>query len=199
MQARDYTGPADVRLMQELAQRLWTQDSRWHIGDLAHGRFQHLGRERDWPTRLWFADGRIVAWGWIELPDHLSFQVDPAHPGLADEVLAWFAGVAPGARTAAVLPGVEMAALAHDGYHRDGDGPFFVHQARDLEALPEPAAPAGFRLRSAPDAERRAAVHAAAFAPSRVTADSYRTVMAAWPYRPDLDWVAETPDGRFAS
>ena len=31
---------------------------------------------------------------------------------------------------------------------------------------------------------------------SRVTTDSYAAVMDCWPYRPDLDWVAESPDGR---
>jgi ribosomal protein S18 acetylase RimI-like enzyme len=199
MPARDYTGPADVRVMQQLAQRLWSPQSQWHIGDLAHGRFQHLGRERDWPTRLWFAGDRIVGWGWVELPDYLSFQVDPAHPEVADEVLAWFATLAPGPRTAGVLGPFATAALTRNGYRLERDGPYFVHQARDLEGLPAPIVPEGFRLRAAPDAERRAAVHAAAFAPSRVTADSYRAVMAAWPYRPELDWVAETPDGRFAS
>src|SRR5207247_2262265 len=28
---------------------------------------------------------------------------------------------------------------------------------------------------------------------------SYRCVMSVWPYRPELDWVIEAPDGRFVS
>lgn len=32
-----------------------------------------------------------------------------------------------------------------------------------------------------------------------VTLSSYPAVMAAWPYRAELDWVAQGPDGRFAA
>lgn len=201
MTARDFTGPDDVRLMQELTQRLWTPSSQWHIGDLAWGRYQHTGREQEWPTRLWInADKNISAWGWIELPDHQSLLVDPAEPGLADEVLAWFDTVAgPGERSANVAEGVELAALERHGYQRQPQAAHFVHQARDLDGLPVPSLPEGFRLRCAPEAGKRAAVHAAAWAPSRVTAESYRAVMGAWPYRPELDWVVEAPDGRYAA
>ncbi|MDH2430184.1 GNAT family N-acetyltransferase [Sphaerisporangium sp. TRM90804] len=86
-----YTGPHDLRAMQDLATRLWSPSARWHPGDLAWGRFQHAGREREWPTARWHAGGRTLAWGWIELPGHLDLMVDPAHPHLADEVLTWFA------------------------------------------------------------------------------------------------------------
>ncbi len=68
--------------------------------------------------------------------------------------------------------------------------------------MPEPVVPDGFTLRhmrGPEDVERRAAVHRSAFHPSRVTAESYANVMATWPYRPDLDWVVEAPDGRFAA
>lgn len=77
---------------------------------------------------------------------------------------------------------------------------------RPLRDLPEPVSlPAGFRVRhisGEADLARRVAVHRAAFSvlrPSRVTEQSYREVMAAWPYRPELDWVVEAPDGRFAA
>jgi ribosomal protein S18 acetylase RimI-like enzyme len=42
-------------------------------------------------------------------------------------------------------------------------------------------------------------VHAAAFA--SLTSDHRQLSRGdgGWPYRPELDWVAETPDGRFAS
>jgi ribosomal protein S18 acetylase RimI-like enzyme len=32
-----------------------------------------------------------------------------------------------------------------------------------------------------------------------VSVESYRNVMAAWPYRPELDLVVEAPDGSFAA
>ncbi|MEV0613970.1 hypothetical protein AB0I81_11660 [Nonomuraea sp. NPDC050404] len=48
--------------MQGLTRRLWSPGSRWHIGDLAWSRFQHVGREPEWPTSLWEHDGQVVAW-----------------------------------------------------------------------------------------------------------------------------------------
>ena len=49
------------------------------------------------------------------------------------------------------------------------------------------------------DLERRVDVHRAAFAPSRVVPESYARVQASPPYRHELDWVVEAPDGRFAA
>ncbi len=73
-----------------------------------------------------------------------------------------------------------------------------------LDALASPIAPDGFILRHvrSDEAERRAAGHRAAFSdnnPSRVTTEGYTALMAAWPYRPDLDWVIEGPDGDFVA
>jgi GNAT superfamily N-acetyltransferase len=65
--------------------------------------------------------------------------------------------------------------------------------------------PHGYRARHVTgesDLAKRVAVHRAAWSvrrPSRVTEESYRRVMSAWPYRPELDWVIEAPDGRFVS
>jgi hypothetical protein len=44
-------------------------------------------------------------------------------------------------------------------------------------------------------AEARAAVHRAAFSPSRVRTESYLQVMRTWPYRAELDWIVESADG----
>jgi hypothetical protein len=55
-------------------------------------------------------------------------------------------------------------------------------------------------VRGESDADARAGVHRAAFSlpglpPSRVDADGYLQVMRAWPYRAELDWLVEAPDG----
>ena len=63
--------------MQSLTQRCWSLDARHHIGGLAWQRFEHLGRESEWPTRLWETRDEIVgAWGWIyeRDPDLLFFS-----------------------------------------------------------------------------------------------------------------------------
>jgi len=216
--SRDYAGPADLRAMQALAQALWPKERQFHIGGLAWQRFEHVGREADWPTRLWEADGRVVAWGWIyeRDPDLLYFQVDPAFPALVAEVLDWFEG---GARAAMLnipvldLHAARISALSARGYSAVGSGPFGLLNARDLAILPASTAREGMRLRSmadAPDPERRAAAHRAAWdriagrendppGASRVTAESYCAVMAAWPYRPDLDLVLEDAEGRWVA
>lgn len=190
------------RAMQELARHLWGTSGRWHIGDIAYGRFQHLGREADWPTRIWADSDDVTGWGWAELPSDLSFQA--ADPETADAVLKWFASVATGDELTVTVSETEpmlIDALARAGY-REAGGPFFVRMSRNPVDVAEPVLPEGFRARpltGPPDAGPRAAVHRTAFEGSRVTQESYRQVMAAWPYRPELDWIIEAPDGSFAS
>ncbi|MBE3013206.1 GNAT family N-acetyltransferase [Microbispora sp. NEAU-D428] len=205
---RPYAGAEDLRAMQDLAGRLWSPGATWHVGDLAWERFQHAGREHEWRTMLWDAGGTTAAWGWAD-SGHLGLVADPGHPSLADEVLDWFAATAPAtaprpARTVTVSSTEThlFPALDRHGYRRTGEGPFFVHMVMDLaDGLPEPSPPAGYRLRAVGDADvpQRVAAHRAAFHPSRVTEESYRAVRRAWPYRPDLDWVAAAPDGRAAA
>lgn len=202
---RPYAGPEDLRAMQRLAQRVWSPGSRWHIGDLAWQRYQHLGREPEWATALWEAGGEVVAWGWAWLPGHLGLLVDPARPDLAAEVLDWFATVTTAPSTTVTVLDAEahlIAALERRGYARRDDPWFHSHMDRPLTDLPRPEVPEGYRVRAVrgdEDLAERVAVHRAAWHPSRVTEGSYRDVMGAWPYRADLDWVVEAPDGRFAA
>ncbi|WP_328445929.1 GNAT family N-acetyltransferase [Amycolatopsis sp. NBC_00438] len=201
---RDYTGPDDLRAMQSLAQRIWSPSSSVHVGDLAWQRFQHVGREAEWPTVLWEAGAEVVAWGWVSLPGELSLLVDPARPELASEVLGWFEDTATAAElTVTVLDAEEhvIAALERSGYALPESSVYQTYMSRLLVDLPEPVVPGGFTVRpvGADDLARRVAVHRAVWHPSRVTEPSYRNVMAAWPYRERLDWVVEAPDGRFAA
>jgi ribosomal protein S18 acetylase RimI-like enzyme len=177
-----------VRAMQELAQRIWSHSSHCHVGDLAWQHNEHVGTS--WPTKLWRDSDRVVAWG----RGDGSLLVDPAHP--ADEAVAWLAGV-----PVEVLDREThvIAALTRAGYVRE-DGPYHaVYMSRTLDDLPDPALPKGFTVHPSDDVERRVAVHRAAWHPSKVTIASYRDVMAAWPYRQDLDLVVEAPDGRYAA
>ncbi|MEW2355088.1 GNAT family N-acetyltransferase [Spirillospora sp. NPDC029432] len=204
---RPYSGPSDLRAMQALTQRLGPRDGRWHIGELVWYRYQHLGHGEGPPTALWERDAEVVAWAWTAGPTELDLHLDPAHPDLLDEILAWFDGIAPdgGPRTVTVLDAETglIEGLRRHGYREDtAPGPFFVHLRRDLAGLPEPEVPAGYTLRhvrDARDAEVRAAVHRAAFsrpdAPSKVTGAAYERLMGVWPYRNDLDWLVEAPDG----
>ena len=206
MPVKRFEGVDDLRAMQALAQRIWSPKSRWHIGDLAWGRFMHVGRELEWPTALWTdAGGDAFAWGWIELPNHLDLLVDPTRPELAIDVLDWFdRNAITDNRTVTVLDTEHhiVNALIAKNYQPQTQGPFFMHSSMPLTSgLPSPKIPEGFTLRHVEktDVEARVRVHQAAFNPSRVSAESYRNVMDSWPYRAELDWVVEAPNGEFAA
>jgi GNAT superfamily N-acetyltransferase len=209
---RPYSGVDDLRAMQLLTRRIWSRAGQWHIGDLAWGRFQHTGREPHWPTVLWEGggevdgevDGEVAAWGWARLPGTLRLHVDPERPELVAEVLDWFAGVATAEElTVTVLDSdvPVIAGLRAAGYVRRDKAHHCLYMARPLADLPDPVLPQGFRARpvGAGDLDRRVAVHRSAWPLSTLTGESYRAVTAAWPYRADLDWVIEAPDGRFAA
>ena len=210
--SRDYEGPDDLRAMQGLTQRRWGLSSYHHIGDLAWQRFQHVGREPEWRTRIWRIGETVVAWAWIYEPGYLHFQVDPAHASLFDVVIDWFEASADQAvLSVGVLQNQPdlIAALTRRGFAVDSDEkPFDLKTSRPLADLPPLVLPEGFRALSMAelgDPDARALAHRNAWsriagrehdalAQSRVTGESYRQVMAAWPYRADLDWVIAGPD-----
>jgi ribosomal protein S18 acetylase RimI-like enzyme len=187
--------------MQHLAReqrRLLGERAPWHQGDIAWGWRQHSGRDHEWRIRTWVDDGRLVAWSWLRTESGtLDFDVHRERRDLLDEILD-----EPEAREAwAFDDDSELRnALTRHGFTRPGESLHF--HVRRLDEPPEPPAlPDGFRYRTVSDADlaERVAVHRAAFAPSRVTEESYATVRATWPYRASLDCVVEAPDGRFAA
>lgn len=217
---RLYSGPDDLRLMQSLVQDLWDLTSRNHIGDLAWGRFSHLGEEEEWPIALWEEGGTIMGWGWVRWPDELVFVTRPEAKGLADEILAWFEGVAPATTLNVEVLEAEtdlVAALAGRGYVENLAAPWSHHTRCDLSAIPPVNLPDGFRARNMADGldiDDRARAHTDAWsllpfydgamskplpATSKVSGDSYRQLARTWPWRPELDWVIEAPDGRLVA
>jgi ribosomal protein S18 acetylase RimI-like enzyme len=194
--------------MQRLVQEAWRlvgPKNEQHVGDVAWAAHQHVGRQPEWERRLWEDDDRVVAYGWLFRPATLDWQLDPRRPELLPEVLDWFEDVAEGET-------LETSALADDvgaietlrarDYGEVTGEPWMALLERDLDRLPRPELPDGYTLRTMrgdEDVERRVAVHRAAFDPSRVTVESYRNVMRAWPYRRGLDCVVEAPGGSFAS
>ena len=96
---------------------------------------------------------------------------------------------------------VSLSILERRGYVLDDDARVLAVNHRELRGESEVEPLAGFRLRTVEpdDLSRRVELARWSRAPSRVTEDSYRDVQAAWPYRSDLDCVAEAPDGRLAA
>lgn len=192
--------------MQSLSERVSARTGYRLVGDLAWNWCLSHDQPREHPTALWTdgAGGEVVAWGWLELPDGLMLQVDPDHPDLAEEVLAWAEGVAPGVLNVEVCQTetVLVDALVRRGYAPE-DGPFMVCLGRSLVTPPEKVElPPGYLLRGLDgpeDVERRAAVHRAAFGSTRVTGARHARMMRTWPYDPAFDLVVEGPDGEFAA
>jgi GNAT superfamily N-acetyltransferase len=208
LSSRPYDGPADLRLMQDLVAALWAdrrEKSPHHVGDLAWGTYQHVGRDTEWKRQLWLEGSRCVAWAWLDRPAELTFAVLP-DCAVRDVVFDWFEREAEGEGPLTVwMQDDDIEArdeLGRRGYHAH-PGRSYVHYVLDLEQeVAEPPVPDGYTFRTVrgeEDLRERVAVHRAVWHPSRVTEESYRNVMAAWPYRPKLDCVAEAQDGRFAA
>ncbi|WBQ06137.1 GNAT family N-acetyltransferase [Kribbella sp. CA-293567] len=207
MQRQDYTGPDDLRALQELVRRTYSVDSRFHVGDLAWEYSSAApARQAGWRLALWREGNEVFAWGWVEGND-LLMVVDPARPDLATEVLAWFRESTEAESLGCSVLESEthlIEALAADGFRVHEGDPFFTHHTLALTDLSTPVVPAGFTLRPAQlhEVEQRAAVHRAAWSdlqPSKVTAQVMGAVMSTWPYRPELDWVVVAPDGEFVA
>jgi ribosomal protein S18 acetylase RimI-like enzyme len=141
----------------------------------------------------------------VRLPDHLDLAVHPGHPELGAEIMDWFREVSLADDLVAHAMDTEphlIAAFRAAGFYEVDDPHFMYSYTHSLAALDEPVVPDGFvvrPMRGDDDVSRRVDVHRSAFHPSRVTVDSYANVRRSWPYQQDLDWVVETPDGRFGA
>jgi GNAT superfamily N-acetyltransferase len=215
---RRYESEVDLWLMQELSSRMWGRAGARagnHPGDIAWMMFASPSepeRAED-AIQLWFdrADG-LVAYAWIQTRGDMDLQLHPDHVngGIQAEALAWYVDQLPQA-VPEVPDELCIWSVEHDkktiGVFKkagfDARGWALVHHQRSLDdgAPPEPTVPRGYKLRpvTKKDVNARVAVQRAAWNNSRVTARSYRRVMDAWPYRADLDWVVEAPDGSFAA
>ncbi len=203
---RDFAWTEDLVLLQSLTQRLWSPERRFHIGDIAWGWHSIPDAQQAFRVSLWEERSTVSAWAWIELPGHLELLVDPAATDLLPQLLNWFETVAPGPTLSCLVMETdrhERAALSRRGYTLQTIGPFFRRHVHDLTELPAPLLPGGFTITAitSDDAERRAAAHRAGWADfgSRVTADTYRNVMAAYPYRERTDLVVVAPDGQWVA
>jgi GNAT superfamily N-acetyltransferase len=211
--ARDYTGPDDLRAMQGLTQACWTRDVHLHIGDHAWQRYPRAARA-DCPTRLWFEGSDVVAWATFE--DGFKALAHPAHARLYDEILDWAESVSAEPVETAVYERetAMIAALARRGFVEDAAAPFGLHTFRTLDDIPAPDLPADFAAVSMVeigDVARKVAGHRASWSRfavydpadpplvSGMTVERYSDLMETWPYRPELDFGVEAPDGRIVA
>ncbi|GIE76812.1 hypothetical protein Aph02nite_27620 [Actinoplanes philippinensis] len=226
----DLLTAADVQLMQGLAQRVTATHPHLVNAEATYGELawnwgkSHAAHGATWPRRLWFAGGRLVAWGWAQLPHrvfrsdgrskdvtnaNLVYQIHPDHADLIDEIIEWYGQVAAGLERTVVPTAADELALkqwAAHGYETDpsslGDTGFWTQlNQRDLVDVAEPVLPPGFRFRTADEAGPEAAVraHVDAWAPSTFTAEGFQGVRQTAGYRGDLHLLVEAPDSTMAS
>jgi GNAT superfamily N-acetyltransferase len=219
---RPVVNDRELAAMQRLASQVWAIDPTHVASDASFGTVTWTwvvtrGGER--LHRVWEVGQDAVAWGWIFLGEmirvradllvpsepSLIWQVHPAWPALADEVLAWFEVEVGGAgrQTAArAVDDAAIGALRRHGYAEVKDAPWSLLNVRSLSSIEAPTVPPGYAvttMQSVRDVSSRAAVHRAAWEPSSVTESRYIELMDTWPYRDDLDVVVVAPDGSLAA
>jgi len=201
--------PADVPKMQQLAQATFGHSPK--LVDLTMGELAYqAGMAKTAPPtqarlQLWMDGGDCLAWGWFFPPHGFEYAVHPSHHSLVPEVFDWLDGQA--------SPEVEhristrdsdsetIQAIRARGFVDDPEHIWMRLNYRTLDDLEEPTLPAGFRLRTVSDyggdLVARVDVHQRSWADlgTRVALDTYPAVMATAPYRSDLDFVLEAPNG----
>ncbi len=141
----------------------------------------------------------------------MVWQTHPDRPDLLDDVLDWFAeqvpNDTPGASarqtSARDADAAARGRLQQHGYVRDDpNAPWSMLNVRDLKDIEGHLLPSGYQALTmreisnlAGALSRRVEVHRVAWAPSSLTVEAYRDVMATPPYRDDLDFVIQTDDG----
>jgi ribosomal protein S18 acetylase RimI-like enzyme len=223
-------GPDELRLMQGLAQEVTAIGPELLNGDATVGELAWVWAANFdalspfWRHRMWFVDGRLVAWGWVLLPYRvlrsdgtvreakqasLIWQVHPGRPELLSELLDWYDDVAGAFDRSLIFQSADAAARAivpAHGYLFDADagsdtGSWVQFNVRDLTDVPEPMLPEGFRFVTAGDVSLADAVkaHRGAWHPSGFTEAVLERVRRTWPYRADLHVLIEAPDGTLAA
>ncbi len=184
----------------------------------------HRNRSDTWTHKLWEEGGRTLAFGWIFAPEEMIiseterrveparmlWQTHPDRPELLDEVLDWFAEQVPNETRQTSARDVDADAIARlqqHGYVRDDpNAPWGMLNIRGLEDIEGHLLPTGYSAltmrelsNTAGALERRVEVHRAAWAPSKLTIQTYKDAMDTPPYRDDLDFVIETEAGELVA
>lgn len=223
-------GPTELRAMQGLAQQVTALRPELLNGDATIGELAWVwAKDFDalhpfWRHRHWLVDGRLAGWGWAYLPyrvprsdgkflevkaANLIWQVHPDRPELLPEILDWYDDVAGDVDRLLTIQAADTPALAGaaaHGYAFDAkigadDGTWVQFNIRELDDLPDPVLPQGFRFLAAEDVSVTDAVtaHRDAWYPSSFTETAFERVRRTWPYRADLHVLIQAPDGTLAA
>ena|GEM_PF-351839 len=182
-----------------------------HRGDVVWGLFQNLTIDPSSCIRL-FEDGRGALRGfvWLHPPRQFDIHVNtamPVSPVMVAELVRWAESHLEAGRMCLpevpssgvwLLPGLRSA-----GYHPTGSADYQLN-ARGLAAILEPTLPHGgvvrpVRVDDAEEVDARVNLHQEVWEPSKFTGEGYARLRTKPVYRPDLDFVAVTPDGELAA
>ncbi|HEY8598189.1 MAG TPA: GNAT family N-acetyltransferase, partial [Thermomicrobiales bacterium] len=211
MQTRPFATEADYAQLRRLLVASVAEGYEAHyctIGDLDWWRYTDNDPAGIAVTQLWFtADGTLVGCAW-PVGAEVILLSHPRYRAVEGEMLAWAEArrreraAIEGAPLTLSINGYDgdatrLALLRESGYRRSGRCYRYRRQALD-RVLDAPTLPSGYavrHLRGEDEVAARVAVHRAAFAPSRMTVEKHRAVMAAPTYRRELDLVVTAPDG----
>lgn len=219
---RLYAGEGDLVAMQRLLMeaRSRTGDWRyWHVGELMWSFFLvtcHLDAYKH--VRLWFDGDRLAGYAILGEDPTFDWQVLPEHEwcGIEEEALAWAEAQPPrshaedsqgwGDGLVANARQDDAKRIAFLEQHGFGPGDWAEINLRPLdEAIADPVAPAGFRIREVL-AQRETGARAAAerdvwypYISGNITGDDYGRLMSMPGYDRDLDMVAVAPHGAIAA
>ncbi len=163
----------------------------------------------------WDEQDTLAGMAWPDAPwgsdVTLDLLIHPAHPEVLEAMLTWAEKHQRAAKddeplqiaTWAFTSDHQRATRLHLHGYSPGQGAY-MFMGRDLAgALTAPPLPSGYHIRHVQgeaDFPERVEVHRDAFAPSRLTVDIYRKLVAEAPtYRPELDLVVVAPDETFAA
>lgn len=209
--SRPFAGEDDYAALRRMLSATIAAGGDWHyctLGDLDWWRYTDNDPRGIFAAQLWFApDGSILGCAW-PVGDTAILLSDPRQRAIEATMLDWAEARHRASDVATPLSAYSydgdtprVALLRERGYTRQEQG--YRYRRLPLDgALPEPTLPDGYAvrgLRGEDEVAARVDAHRAAFAPSRMTVEKHRAVMAAPTYRQDLDLVAVAPDGQFAS
>jgi mycothiol synthase len=191
------------------------QRSYWHVGDLVWGIYQNTIYDPRRNVRLWENEqGELLGFAWINSKE-VILQVSPHLDAtkvnyLLEQMIAWGEehqqespanGNAPPSFYAFDNDLPLKNLLLRHGYRREES--HSLHMRRDLNRpIPQTVLPEGWVVRHVAgenEFEQRVALHREVWHPSKVTLEAYRRMRHVPGYTPELDLVAVSSEGSFAS
>ncbi|MCA9726137.1 MAG: GNAT family N-acetyltransferase [Candidatus Eisenbacteria bacterium] len=209
-----YRGGEDLSRLKAMVTAIWKEEGAlapFSVCDFDWKLYQHPNIDPSNRIRIWEIDTQPVGFAWYTPPGDVEIVIVPEHRemSLFQPMLEWVterhlqeSSEADQLGIWALESDVSLPFLLQRlGYFASDRS--FLHLLCEMESAPKPPVlPEGYRirhLRGLEELEPRAQVHRDAFAPARLTLESYRSLMQSSGYRKELDIVVEAPGGEFAA